>query len=111
EDDHRDAALDGGVEDGAGDVVAEHEQVLDDDRLFLELVAEQSDGGFAVGLLLLAHLPAAGARDVDDQDLGRHPARDVAYAVGDLLRRVGAADGDEDSAHALPTRNAKSTDD
>src|SRR5205085_1143607 len=53
--DQRDLLLGGGVEDGAGDVIGEHEQSLNRDVLRGELVAEQTYRRLAVGLLLLAH--------------------------------------------------------
>jgi hypothetical protein len=50
-------------------------------------------------LFLFAHLPAAGAGDVDDEDLGVDPPGEVGQRLGDALGRPGAADCYEDAAH------------
>ena len=58
-----------------------------------EAIAEQADGGFAVGLFLFAHLSAAGAGDVDAEDFGVELFRQARERVSDFLGRPGTADG------------------
>jgi hypothetical protein len=74
---------------------------LDGQAAFLELLAEDIDGRFAVGLFLLAHLAGAGAGDVDDQDFSAKAFGQVAHRFDTFLRCPRAGDGDQNPAHAF----------
>ena len=81
------------------DVVTEHKQSLHGDATVGEESAQVGDGGFAVGLLLVVHLAAAGTGDMDDEDLGGKPRGEVGDGRSQFFGRQRAAYRDQNPAH------------
>jgi hypothetical protein len=99
EDDQRAVAFYGDIEQSACDVVAEHEQILNRNAFLLKALAKKADGGFAICLLLLAELAAAGPGNVNDQNFGAEALGQIGDGLSGPLGGPGTADCNKNSAH------------